>query len=104
MKTVNNKVEHTLGEWKLSHDKKRILAVNNNWTLIEVFGKSHGISEEEAEANAAFIVKAVNNHEVMLNALKIAREYVIHMKTKGAIGEIDKDLFKIEAAIKQAEQ
>jgi hypothetical protein len=40
----------------------------------------------------------------MLEALKIAREYVMHMKTKGAIGEIDKDLFKIEAAIKQAEQ
>lgn len=32
--------------------------------------EAHGIGEEEAKANAAFIVKAVNSHDELVEALK----------------------------------
>jgi hypothetical protein len=104
MKTVNNKVEYT-EQWAVSQNED----FPGQVTIIEKDGNGRIIAvvddvDEQDKYNAAFIVKAVNNYYPMLEALKIAREYVMHMKTKGAIGEIDKDLFKIESAIKQAEQ
>jgi hypothetical protein len=104
MKTVNNKVEHTTGKWvACSGNNREKFNIETTGTGNDLLPIATLIGCDR-EANAAFIVKAVNNYYPMLEALKIAREYVMHMKTKGAIGEIDKDLFKIEAAIKQAEQ
>jgi hypothetical protein len=39
-------------------------------------GRSPRIGRAEQVANAAFIVKAVNNHEALVDALECAREYI----------------------------
>ena len=60
------------------------------------------ISREEAEANAAFIVKAVNSHEKLLNALKKARPAVLWRETHLS-AELDDLVKEIDEAIKEAE-
>ena len=93
--------KHTPTPWKLDKwgliqgDNTDIANTNDTW-----------VDEGVAEANAAYIVKAVNSHEALLKALKNMREdWLTSFETD--VNEGDKDAIKIlndaDEAIKQAE-
>lgn len=63
-----------------------------------------GTSKEEAEANAAFIVRAVNNHQRLINQLKACRNKLKDMmddsewcQPVGLLDAIDQAIAKAEA-------
>lgn len=65
------------------------------------------ISREEMEANARLIVKAVNNHEALIEALKSAAEQIRHDRDvlgANTLGSPEACLKHIETALKNAEQ
>lgn len=71
MKT-DNQPKHTQGEWKVKQDggalKRRIVC--NNIDVADCYSSASGLSQEEAEANARLIVKAVNMHDELVRHLK----------------------------------
>lgn len=91
VKEDNKMTKHTKTPWKV-------------WNRTEIEGEQYVLAttsisrhhKDKEEANAQFIVKAVNNHENLLKALKYTKEQA----------GLDKDgpVYKmIEKAIKQAE-
>ena len=103
-------MNHTKGPWEVAHYEDGILegvnfirsTVNNYSVCILING---GTSPEETEANAAFIVRACNSHDELIEVLKDAIleiEY-LHDKFK-TTGSGNATLAKIDAAIAKAEQ
>lgn len=78
MSTVN---KHTQGEWtqKNSYGSKHTLIETNDKFSKTIcncnIDLSAGISESEAEANAKIICIAVNNHSLLIEALKTIAVY-----------------------------
>ena len=71
---------HTQGEWHLkSVNGIKYVQDKNNRYLATVHsledGKNNDERREESEANARLIVKAVNNHEKLIETLKLTYEY-----------------------------
>lgn len=81
---VEQKAKHTPIPWQQEHTKdKKVNSVDiyaNNGACIATVRSNHGY--ETREANAAFIVKAVNCHDQLVEALqkiasgKITQEYL----------------------------
>lgn len=82
---------HTQGEWHLeSANGIKYIQDKNNRYLATVHsledGKNNDERREESEANARLIVKAVNNHEKLIEALKQAKEDII-LLTSNSLGQ-----------------
>ena len=67
---MNNskKVNRTQGEWEVV-DRNVIRTKGNGFKFIAKVSTREPLSNAEAEANAVFIVKAVNNHDKLVEAL-----------------------------------
>jgi hypothetical protein len=62
---------HTPTPWLLGNDRETIIATDDDIVV------DCGIRRaEEAEANAAFIIRAVNCHEELLDAVKCLRQHL----------------------------
>lgn len=76
---LRDKPQHTPTPWEICGDRKPIknikdpiffkLGIRKGGRRI---AEAHGIGEEETKANAAFIVKAVNNHDALVEACRAA--------------------------------
>lgn len=62
----------------------------------DIEGKTPGL--ERWKADAEFIVRAVNSHDALVEALRVARRYVADLPILG-----DEDLAVIDAALEKAE-
>lgn len=93
--TQNNPPEakaHTPGPWDLWHSHER-----KGHLMTEVYATSSHIATvhnphddaTEAEASAAFIVRACNSHEELLEALKALRAEVPDTPTGATIAKVD---------------
>ena len=100
-------MEHSKLPWVVFDDGpyKSIRVKNDEMTFPPQIGdlaaSKHWFDEETMEANAAFIVLAVNSHEALMEALKEALDIVMH-------GAVDSShLMRVEdmarAAIKAGE-
>lgn len=59
---------------------------------------ANGLNKEAAEANAAFIVRAVNNHDALVEACRAAHKLI----DSSYAPDIPKVMQMLEAALKQA--
>lgn len=100
---------HTATPWKLN--EMEITTVNARFPLAKVIYYEE--CGKTCKANAHFIVKAVNNHEALVEALKEARQAIRaftiekEIYTNPAVNEkvaIEETLPKIESAILNAEK
>ncbi len=68
-------MSHTKLPWSVGHSISGVVTIDDkNNHLMQALKNPEFGSNDLSEANAAFIVKAVNNHENLLDALKdIAR-------------------------------
>lgn len=70
--------KHTPTPWKLTEMRTRhghiceVYGANNEYSIAHVAGRN----PDEREANALLIVRAVNNHEALVEALKNQNEWV----------------------------
>ena len=97
-------MEATARPWKISEDGNDIEAIYGP-NPEDVFGICTMYADESADANAELIVRAVNNHYQLVEALKLAAKYVNKMvadDVKTAIPPANA-LRVIELAIRQAE-
>ncbi len=92
-------MKHTELPWIAVKDKDLIYIDSEVFNVCDLYHvNAKGVHQKEnAEANAAFIVNAVNNHE---NILKVLRRIETGMSSHSK--ELDK--FGVIAAIKQAEE
>lgn len=94
--------KHTPTPWKYDGFGKGLDKEEYGWFIKLKKGKEkrqisvEGFTGKEADANAAFIVKAVNAHEYMEMALKEARHLIIELgiKNGATIQKIDTALAK----------
>jgi hypothetical protein len=96
MKTQKESKGHTPTPWFV-HEK------NNDWIMgygdrIAVLDDPSHI-EHTINGNAQFIVRAVNSHDTLLSALKVAKAIILK-----DIDETEADCCQIDDAIKQAEE
>lgn len=108
MKTTNEKVQHTPTPWisePINYDAyTAAIRIPDSLT-----GKSNGMGTiahlvgTSAVGNAAFIVRAVNSHEGLINALKLAKATIERLKpsvpwefTQGTRDVIDKAIAQAE--------
>ena len=79
-------MDHTATPWDVGASKTEVLEYNGGkgpfrliaqaWQGDQITGAgSTGISQDEAEANAAFIVRACNAHDDLVKALKNLLDY-----------------------------
>ncbi len=77
--------KHTKGEWKVrsfgAMPNKRITSQDDR-TLCDMYSFSEGISDEEAETNAMFICKAVNNHYKLIETLEFCKNILNEISTQ----------------------
>ena len=73
MKTTIDISKRTKGEWIVSHflHESSIYSPTEKKGIAKLIYSNLGYSEEEIEANAAFIVLAANNHDKLVEALQI---------------------------------
>lgn len=64
--------KHTPTPWKLENSSTVIVPDGAGGTIAEVYGDD----VKEQKANAAFIVKAVNAHDVLVTALRRTEKHV----------------------------
>ncbi len=90
--------KHTPGPWTVSVGKKsRIMA--REIILAECWDEVYGPeTQAESEANAAFIVRACNAHEDLLNACEVA----LSQLTEDREEYLDSDIQQIKDAIAKA--
>lgn len=97
---MNSKTEvkHTPTPWEVSrtHSADWIVAAGELIAICEETNEQ----KTSAIANAAFIVRAVNSHEDLLGALKLANEKLIQLKVTNTGWP---ELNKVWEAIAQAE-
>jgi len=95
---MKTKTQHTPTPWKVGF--------KNPQTIESETGKdiaacgAYRLSLKEAEANADFIVRAVNSHEALLEAAKQALKF-INEKANGVY--VDASQHLLEKAIQQTE-
>lgn len=75
----NNSSKHTQGEWKKERLPQLsgsidIYSIGNTATICRCL--CNDLSEPEMQANAEYICRAVNNHDSLVNALKVLVERV----------------------------
>lgn len=79
-----------------------IYDANDKWMF-----SAYGSTKEEAEANAALIVKAVNNHEKLVEALRSTIEQyehiLLHDPSYKTVHSTRAALEEVKAALKEAE-
>jgi hypothetical protein len=68
-------VTHSPLPWKHYAEDNIICPSNGTGRILEWTPRSANVSVAERDANAAFIVKAVNAHDPMLAALKAANQF-----------------------------
>lgn len=92
----------TLYAQKAFHDNGCITApifdANDKWMF-----SAYGSTKEEAEANAALICKAVNNHDKLVEALKYALNIINDLPTEREEHSFHREIPWMEAALKEAE-
>ena len=103
-------MKHTKTPWHVYKDGKWDNGIDSETLSIAVFGNPtergiEGDTIEESRANAAFIVKAVNNYYLLIEALNdIAGESENHGCGSDTMSEAIEEMRRIaESAIKQAE-
>ena len=69
---MNTQTKHTPGPWYTRHGQISSLSSSHGCTIANCNRTAKGIPDEEIEANAAFIVRACNAHDDLLNALQLA--------------------------------
>lgn len=99
--------KHTPTPWKIENQKGKNLGgmimqqppyiVSQKGNAVCSMGGG-SVFYENAEANAAFIIRAVNSHGELLAALKTARSIILH-----DIDETEADCCQIDNAIAKAE-
>jgi hypothetical protein len=92
---------HTQTPWRVAKGY-RITGGPQGHTYVASLDNVKHFSPEELDANAAFIVRAVNSHDEMLAALKAARA-VVHECTHRERGRLQLVATTLDAAIAQAE-
>ena len=86
---MTNQPKHTATPWQIEG-----CWIGNGFKIAEV----QRIGTEEGKANAEFIVRAVNSHDVLVEALKEVRIYLENLDT------VDSYIIdKINKTLKQAE-
>lgn len=109
--------EHTPLPWN-ALQKHPVYNTETKTSSIQIYGKpdnrliceAEGSTLEEAEANATLIVKAVNNHEKLVEALKLIAEtcgvvnYSSHNQMREAIESAMSIAEELLATLKQVEQ
>ena len=102
-KVVSPKGEHTPTPWNVA--KARVLQGREHWTIETKNGRNTPVSAILKEEDAAFIVRAVNSHEELLEALIAALPYVeTALEDQGyKPGVVDRMTRQIRAAIAKAE-
>lgn len=69
--------EHTGTPWRFDGDWYRIPTIfGADGKMVASIEKDGRESTPERAANAAFIIKAVNGHEALVDALRVARRYI----------------------------
>lgn len=69
-KHIDIKPQHTLTPWEM---KGEFITANRGGAVCQLFAID---SKEEMEANAAFIVKAVNSHEELVKIAVLTKKYL----------------------------
>ena len=72
--TQTKQAQHTPTPWSIKIGNMKKVGT------VYLIANEKGIDKEESIANSAFIVKAVNSHEKLVEALKFAIEYAIEYK------------------------
>lgn len=90
--------QHTQGEWNVNYtaDSVSDLAIFSNGCQIAIIEQL--VSQEETKANAQRIVKAVNMHDELVEALKRLADAHYNGKAQGA------NWINASEVLKQAEQ
>lgn len=99
--TLHKGEKHNLDGWTHTTIKKhevRIVAQDGLSIAHDIFGESETIKQ----ANAAFIVRACNAHEELLNACKVAEATIVRLE-RHAPGSANGTLDVVRAAIAKAE-
>lgn len=92
--------------WKLEGDKMSVSNINNEGVCDCYFGvPANTYVEGKYEANARLIVKAVNCHDELVEALEIALGYaeIQNSEYDGQDKSISKDIELIKQALAKAE-
>ena len=95
------KTQHTPTPWAICQSAPSLIRVDD-FILAQTFGRHSSSEVDEMWANAEFIVRAVNSHEHLLNACKIA---LPELELDARHGEQDavKAVKVLKAAIAKAE-
>jgi hypothetical protein len=70
--------KHTAGEWYTRHGQISSLTSAHGCTIANCNRTANGISDEEADANAAYIVAACNSHAGLVEALRDVLRFFDH--------------------------
>lgn len=87
---------------------REIFAKGNNLAIAAVFDENSSdctpVKPAEAKANAELIVRAVNSHEDLVNAAKIAQRHIEWLAEKELVGDkaMENLLQSVNAALKDA--
>ena len=107
---MTQEAKHTPTPWKMQDmGSQETDIIANSGTIMGLTGGSGAPSKYEPDdaaewdANAAFILKAVNCHDDLLSALK-GLVYALGNPIMGAMYEIDRNLPDARAAIAKATQ
>lgn len=65
-------------------------------------GKNNDEKRKESEANAKLIVKAVNNHDKLIEALKAFHEMFVHKEGKSKKNKVKTNMIKYCDEVKNA--
>ena len=91
-KETVKKMEHTPTPWNLYGDY--IIKDNKNRNLITLSNK---LGYDENKVNGEFIVRAVNNHEKLLEIAKASLEYLSHYGPVETYKEVEQAIAKATA-------
>ena len=98
--TNQTQVKHTPTPWKLYKDKNGARFIQNPKELCTIcwVGNEWTPGDWEAQANAQFIVKAVNCHDELFDVLVACKEELIQR----GYNEEDNLLLRVEEALRKA--
>ena len=95
-------MNYTKGKWKVMEHNTIVSWLDGDYIgqIAEVYDPAEVISKQEEQANAERIVKAVNCHDDLYEALKEAHTEILFFSK----GDVTKTLLLINKALARAEE
>lgn len=94
--------KHTPTPWHLGGTKNMIVFAEDGWAIANAVVHHNKSGFEKMEANAAFIVKAVNCHEELICALEDCQETVCAKYCDEVMGDHCEECRNASAALAKA--